>query len=480
MIRGWLCIEPAPESPVTIQAGMDHAASVACARVWYRGDACELEQLYKQLGDGAGRTRFWAAAPVGEPIRKLHSGLPALMADTLAYLVKADLDEVAFRDGTGKADWDALVKGGLDLAELTGDAVVQALVTGDGAFKISVDTQVSPHPIVEFIPADHMEYETRRGYVTGLHFYSAYRARGKSCRLRETYRPGSVTYALFDGTREVPLSTVEELADLRPVRFDDSFTMAVPLCVYKSLRFPGRGKSIFETKTDAFDALDEVLSQWMDALRAGRVQKYLPEDLIPRDNRTGELLPVNSFGTSFIKLAPRMGEDARASQIDTVQPEIRYEAFLSTYTAALDLCLQGLMSPATLGIDVGRMSSAEAQREKKDVTGVTRNAITAALGKALPRLVCAVLMTWDVMREKPPGRYEPTVAFGEYGAPDFDSRVETVAKAAVANVMSVQAQVDELWGNSKDEAWKRAEVQRIEREKAYGEELFPGSGDEPP
>ena len=40
------------------------------------------------------------------------------------------------------------------------------------------------------------------------------------------------------------------------------------------------------------------------------------------------------------------------------------------------MCLQGIMSPATLGIDVGKMSSADAQREKKDITGMTRNAVS--------------------------------------------------------------------------------------------------------
>ena len=149
------------------------------------------------------------------------------------------------------------------------------------------------------------------------------------------------------------------------------------------------------------------------------------------------------------------------AQIDTVQPEIRYDAFVESYAATLNMCLQGIVSPATLGIDVGKMSSAEAQREKKDITGMTRNAITDALEKVLPQVVCSMLMTYDLMHSNQAGAYEPKVTFGEYGAPDFDSRVQTIASAATASVMSVEAQVDELWGASKDDDWKRAEVQRI-------------------
>jgi hypothetical protein len=129
------------------------------------------------------------------------------------------------------------------------------------------------------------------------------------------------------------------------------------------------------------------------------------------------------------------------------------------------MCLQGIISPATLGIDVGKMSSGEAQREKKDVTGDTRNTITAVLERVLPQLIKAILMTYDNMRELAPQDREVSVSFGEYGAPDFDSRVETVGKAATYGIMSTKTQVDELWGGSQDDEWKAAEVARIKAEK---------------
>ena len=129
------------------------------------------------------------------------------------------------------------------------------------------------------------------------------------------------------------------------------------------------------------------------------------------------------------------------------------------------------MSPATLGIDLGKMSSAEAQREKKDVTGITRNAITDALEKAMPQLVQVALAAQDLLEGKNPGTYEATISFGEYGAPSFDSRVQTVGSAAGSGVMSVEAQVDELWGSSKDDEWKKQEVSRIRFER--GIEEFP-------
>ena len=179
------------------------------------------------------------------------------------------------------------------------------------------------------------------------------------------------------------------------------------------------------------------------------------------------------YGCLYIQVQNSNKENATA-QIDTVQPEIRYDAFVESYAATLNMCLQGIVSPATLGIDVGKMSSAEAQREKKDITGMTRNAITDALEKVLPQVVCSMLMTYDLMHSNQAGAYEPKVTFGEYGAPDFDSRVQTIASAATASVMSVEAQVDELWGASKDDDWKRAEVQRILTERGIEDTPEPG------
>lgn len=183
----------------------------------------------------------------------------------------------------------------------------------------------------------------------------------------------------------------------------------------------------------------------------------------------------NSFGSTFLQVNPSNKENAQ-DKIETVQPDIKYEAFVASYSSTLDMCLQGIMSPATLGIDVGKMASADAQREKKDVTGMTRNAITAALEKALPQLAQTALAAADILAGKMPGTYKATVSFGEYGAPDFDSRVKTLSSAATGGIMSVEAQVDELWGSSKDDDWKAAEVRRILNERGIAELEEPALG----
>ncbi len=483
MLRNWLQIQPAAQNSIVLQEPLSHQASVIRNQIWYRGEAAELEQLYKQLGaqDSTNAARFWAAVPANDvKLRKIHSGLPAILVDTLAYLVKSDMDDIEFKGGAGQQAWEDITQE-LDFLDVVGRGIAGTLKSGDGAWKIMIDDpkdpEASPYPHVEFYEAERVEYIHKNGRITGIRFWTTYREKHREYRLCETYRKGSVSYALFDGNNEVSLDCVPELSGLKPVEFDGGFIMAVPLKFYDSPKFPGRGKAIYEGKLDDFDALDEVISQWWDAIRAGRVKKYIPRDLVPTDPKTGKLKRLNDFGSEYIVTESASGENG-TNKIEMIQPEIRYEAFLSSYLAALDMCLQGIVSPATLGIDVGKMSSAEAQREKKDVTGYTRNTITSVLEKALPQLIRVILMTYDLMRGEAPGTYEPSVGFGEYDAPSFDTRVETVNKAAAAATMSIETQVAQMWGNSKDEEWKAAEVARIKALRGIEELPEPSIGGE--
>ena len=64
-----------------------------------------------------------------------------------------------------------------------------------------------------------------------------------------------------------------------------------------------------------------------------------------------------------------------------------------------------------------------------------------------------------------PKETECTVTFGGYANPSFEAQVETVGKASTSSIMSVEAQVEELWGDTRDDEWKAEEVQRIKYEK---------------
>lgn len=479
MIRNWLDIQPAEGQSISLKESMTFETEVMRSQIWYRGDASEIRQFFRQLQHYGVRSGFWESVPETENITMKHSGLPAIIADVLAYIVVADLDKL----DCDRSEWKELTKPDIiDMPSLINNAIVDTLVDGDGAFKISLDESLTKYPIVEFIGADRVEYEQSRGITKAIVFKTVYEYKSKRYVLKEKYLKGRIESRLYDANgNEVSLDTLPMLDGINPIlTFSGDYMMAVPLKFFVSKKHKGRGKSVFDGgRSDCFDALDEVISEWWDALRAGRVTKYIPEDMIPRDDVTGALGKVNSFGTSFVTVASSLKESGETAKIQIVQPDINYEAFVESYSNALLMCLQGLVSPATLGIDIGKMSSADAQREKKDVTGDTRNTITSKLEIALPQLIKAILWTYDNMRKKAPedcGKIE--VSFGEYGAPDFDSRVETVGKAATYGIMSIDTQIEELWGSSKDDAFKKAEAMRIKSEKGMIEGEPPSVGDE--
>lgn len=460
-LQSWLSITPAQPTTFNIQEMMGFDANIIKNRIWYIGDPDELSQLYRQLDGEQNRNRFWAAVSTsGREIRKIHTGLPAIIVDTLTDIIMTDMDDIKVPDKR-KEDWEAIssengFKNILDMA------LSECMYLGDGAFKISFDMELSEYPIIEWYPADRIEINIKRGRMQEVVFRTLYVHKKREYLLHEIYGFGYVKYELRqrDSDKLVELGTIPELAGLENICFDESVCLGVPFRIFKNPKRKERGKSIFDGKTDDFDALDEAWSQWMQALRDGRSTKYIPENLVPKNPKNGEVITPNPFDNSFIVLDSNMTEKAD-SKVTVEQPNIPHDSYLATYVTALDLCLQGRISPSTIGIDVKKLDNAESQREKEKTTLYTRGKIIDAMQETIPKLVNTVFQFLDILRENSIEQTEVTLDFGEYANPSFESQVETVGKAKMQTIMSNEAVVDELYGDTKSEEWKKEEVERL-------------------
>ncbi len=465
MVAKLFNIVPATDNSVSIKEPLSHAGTVLRNRIWYRGDPSELDQFFKQTAtDDVGRSRFWAAVPSADSsIRKFHSGLPGEIVDKLVDIVIADLDSIDLDNEENQTLWDEIALDNKYTDEILSGAIKDTLIDGDGVFKLSVDTEITEYPIIEFYSGSDIEYRYKRGRLQEIVFYAYYTHEKETYKLEEIYGKGYIDYILYNKhDKEVPLSKVPEISHLSKITFAGNFIMAVPMKFFKSPKFDNRGNSILERKSDNFDALDEVISQWIDAIRAGRVKNYIPEDLIPKHPDTGHVMRPNPFDNQFIKIGTSMKEDTK-DQIDQIQAEIDYEAFVQSYASTLDMCLQGVISPSTLGIDLKKTDNALAQREKEKTTLYTRGKILDVLNEVIPALVDTALKVYDNMRNHKPGDYKATVSFGEYASPDFGSVVEVVGKAKSLGVMSVEQAVEELYGDTWTNEEKALEVQRIKQ-----------------
>lgn len=462
-LRSFLQITPPQQTVFQVAEQTDYYGNAAINRIWARGDASEIQDMYKLMPGTINRVRFWAAVPTeGNDINKLHTGLPKLMRRVLTDIVISDMGEISV-DGKWESIWADIAEDS-EFEDILEEALGEILTVGDGAFRIILQPELSELPIIEFVSGDCVEYVTERGRLKEIIFRTVYAKKEGTFTLEEHYGRNYVRAELLKGGRPVPLDTIKDTELLNEeVTFEGGFMMAARFMAFKSDKYKDRGASIFDGKADAFDSLDESWSQWMDALRRGRSREYIPENMLPINPNTGEIQPPNAFDNAYIRVSKPMQEGS-SEEIEVKQPAIPHDSYLATYSNALDLALQGVLSPSTLGIDIKKLDNAEAQREKEKVTLYTRNKLVQAIQKTIPKVVDIALKSYMTLNRMPLEKVTAEVAFGEYANPSFESQVETVGKAKTQGIMSTEACVDEMYGDSKDENWKSTEVARIKAE----------------
>ena len=101
--------------------------------------------------------------------------------------------------------------------QLIGSCISETLVDGDGAFKISVDTDLSLYPIIEFYGGERVSYVYKRGRLQEIIFHTSYTQDMADFCLHEHYGRGFIDYKLYNARGdEVELGTVEECISLKP------------------------------------------------------------------------------------------------------------------------------------------------------------------------------------------------------------------------------------------------------------------------
>ena len=471
--RNWLEIVPKAPLGIAIMSDEDFFGEVFSNKIWYRGNPAELAQLYGV--EDVGSRSFWGAAGSNSAIRKLHSGLPSMMVDVIADIACDDLLGVGIfgRDDVihdeGQRVWDEIAKAN-GFGALLKKACKKAVALGDGAFKISFDADLSPLPIIEFYGADRLRFVYERGRITQVVFLQPVVIENKAYTLEESYHCKGISYCLVDDKGELV-----DVGGLRGFELPDDIShglgvnLAIVMIFDEHPKYEGRGKSVFFGRKGAFDALDEVMSQWVDALRDGRVQKYIPIGYLPRNPNTGRVMDLSSFQTRFVQTEMDMHEGADNS-IKVVQPNIDTSALAESANYFMGMCLQGIIAPATLGLDLQRRDNAKAQREKEKATMYTRGKVVGVLREAVARVAEVCVKAYMAYHGLNKVDIIASVEFGEYAAPNFESQIEAVGKGVAQGIISIENAVEQLYGSSWTFAQKELEVERIKKMKGGKED----------
>ena len=472
--------------------------------VWYDGDGYELLNFYTRenyIGFNYEpfymrnkKNYFWAISSTEAQIKRTHSGQPRNIVDTLVNIMPFPL--ISAGEDTNKLQ--AVVReSGLEQV-YKDEQLPLTLVEGWGCWKINWDKDVSDYPSVEYVSAENVDFIYKNGKIIGIVFKNYYTSDKKRYLLLETrsieWKPNSaaaaegsegervlvITNELYElpmnmaatdddtplkkvDLKTVPaLDSVEERIEIGP--FDKLF--AVP-CVLlgNTSRHWGYGRSIFTGKIDLFDDLDQALSQSSNAVRLSTPIEYIDEEYLERD-KNGLPKKPKAYDRKYIMMKGQKNGDGLSTgqPVQITQPSVEFSRYSDHAVQILLQILNGILSPATLGIDIAKKDNAAAQREKEKVTIFTRNALINGEERILRSLMEQMLMAKEFMDTGAVSvhSYDISVKFNEFADDSFENKLEALGKAYDMEEISTDMYLNKLYGDTLSEEERAAEKEFLE------------------
>jgi hypothetical protein len=241
--------------------------------------------------------------------------------------------------------------------------------------------------------------------------------------------------------------------------------MAVPFFpIGHSGIYNGRGKSLYEGKDNIYFALDEIVSNWVSAIRKSQAYKTIDKKSIPINPETGEpVYSSNDFDNIFIPIDTPRSEHNNSRPVEIYQPEIPSENYKSAYSVFLELALSGDTSASDLGIDSDKINAnAKSEKERKQSTFYLRNMIIESLSETIKKLVYTIVNVqnlWDGNNNVLDVNVD--INFADYSSPSWEIQVATLISMYKNGIISLESVIEELYGDDKDEDWKKEEINRI-------------------
>lgn len=444
--------------------------------VWYAGDSDGLLNYYTRanaidyntdpLYNRNKKSYFWSVSSTEEDIKRSHSGQPRNVVDTLVNIIGVPLFKAAADKITNRLN--KILDDNSFNRMLTQKQRPLTLVQGWGGYKVNWDSDFRDTPIILYYRANAVDFVYRSNQLVAIIYKDYYQnEEGKNFILFETRRLDKdpetgnpcliIEKELFEinGLSEIltprKLSDLPQLKDVEPRIMISNFNRLLGSpCIYfedSTEELPGR--SIFTGKLDLFDDLDQCHSQAANVVRRSTPTEVWDVNFLEKDNRTGMPLMPHSFDRKYVGFKGAItGDGVNASVPVTVtQPNVEFNQYSLEEQNILIHIISGIMSPATLGIDIAKKDNAEAQREKEKVTIFTRNSIIEEEKKFLRNLANDLLCADELMRTgKVTCRdYDITVKYDEFADSSWEAKLETVMTAWQGGIMSDDMAIDTLY-----------------------------------
>lgn len=462
--------------------------------VWYTGDAEEILNYYSRaqvidfnydpIYTRNKKSYFWCVSATEQDVKRTHSGQPRNIVDTLVNIVGVPRIGVGVPNGELKNIDERLQKILKDNhfnRMLTQQARPMTFVEGWGAWKINWDKNISDTPILLYYRANAVDFVYKSGRLIAIIYKDYFQDEKKNNYLLFEIRRQEngnlyIEKELFkmnpntDIIQSVPLKSLPQLRDVNQKIVINNFRsfLGYPCIIYEDNNGDTYGRSIFTGKIDMFDDLDQCLSQSANTVRRSTTLEYFDTMYLEKDEVTGIPRMPHSFDRKYIQFKGSRNGDGTNSGTGPVmvtQPQLNFEQYSAEATNILLQIISGIMSPATLGIDIAKKDNAEAQREKEKVTIFTRNTVMEEEGETLRRIANDLLCADEFMRSNKitNKEYDVYVQYDEFADSSFESKLQAVLEGWGQGLISDDTAIEYLYGKTWNDDKKKKEIEWIQK-----------------
>ena len=422
---------------------------------------------------------YWTTSALETGIKRTHSGIPR---QAITFLDRA-LGDPIFKceDVAQNKQLEKILQSNNALSTFSKQKRLDMAV-GDGAYIVNIDSELSEHPILEYIDGRDCQFEFVGDKITAVIVFKRYENNGEiyTCverrtteRKKQILKGGFKTYAIIEyalfrndsqrGFVECKLDEIEETSGLKPRNvYDLPFMLAIP-CMREIDDETKRGVSMFRGRIDIADDLDQSLSMESNTLRASTPVEYIDSNLLEKDEENNPKVP-STFGKQYVLYKGAENYNQTPNQIQTTFYNIDFNKLSVESQENVSRFLNGWISPASFGFDISRKDNALAQREKEKITIQTLKDFKEY---EIPLMedVAKVLIACDNLMQDSKYKYEDIkleVKFKDYATPTLSEKIGAYKDAVLSGVLSVDRFITECYGDESIEAQEKEKQAIIE------------------